>query len=479
MTEAWSGWVGHVVNGEFCLQKYLGGSEQSAVFLTEQPGRGLLPAAIKLVPADANAEIWLSRWQRAQELSHPNLIRIFDLGRCEVSGNDVLFLVMEYAEENLSQIVPERPLTAEETSEMLWPALDALAYLHGQELIHSCLKPANIMAVNDQLKLASDGIRGEGEANSIVGQSTVYDAPEKGIAAASPAEDIWSLGMTLAEVVTQRVLTWDQQKQIDPTLPEGLPEPFSDIVRGCLRHDPARRWTLADIAIRLRPDSSPVSSPRATQEPSLAVTAPPPDRVTPAVAAPSTASTSLPATASRPARKLPVLPLTLIAIAIVLFIWRGLTSNERGQKPLKSSDQQQGSTSTQPVQAPQGKPSPTKPQSGARPTTTNPRAQATTTNRLPAESEVVHQVLPDVPQAARDTIQGTVRVGVRVQVDRFGSVTGAAFDSAGPSAYFARLASQASQNWKFAPGSQDSIRIFIVRFEFTNTATKATAVRAP
>ena len=121
MTEAWSGWVGHVVNGEFCLQKYLGGSEQSAVFLTEQPGRGLLPAAIKLVPADANAEIWLSRWQRAQELSHPNLIRIFDLGRCEVSGNDVLFLVMEYAEENLSQIVPERPLTAEETSEMLWP----------------------------------------------------------------------------------------------------------------------------------------------------------------------------------------------------------------------------------------------------------------------------------------------------------------------------------------------------------------------
>lgn len=460
MTEAWSGWVGHVVNGEFCLQKYLGGSEQSAVFLTEQPGSGLLPAAIKLVPADANAELWLSRWQRAQELSHPNLIRIFDLGRCEVSGNDVLFLVMEYAEENLSQIVPERPLTAAEAREMLWPALDALAYLHGQELIHGCLKPANIMAVNDQLKLASDGIRGEGEANSIAGQSTVYDAPEKGVAAASPAEDIWSLGMTLAEVLTQRVLTWDQQKQIDPTLPEGLPEPFSDIVHGCLRHDPARRWTLADIAIRLRPDSSPA--------------APPVEAAVP----PSTTSSSPAAAPARTTRRRSALPIgAAVVVAVLLAVWGVL--RRQGSEHTLPSDQQQGSTSTQPVQAPQAKPSPTKPQSGARPTTTNPRAQTPTTNRLPGENEVVHQVLPDVPQAARDTIQGTIRVGVRVQVDRVGSVVGTALDSAGPSTYFARLASQASQNWKFAPSSQDSIRIFIVRFEFTNTATRASAVRAP
>lgn len=468
MTEAWSEWVGHVVNGEFCLQRYLGGSEQSAVFLTEQPGGEHLPAAIKLVPADADQELRLSRWRRAQQLSHPHLIRILDLGRCEVQGNALLFLVLEYAEENLSQIVPERPLTAAEAPEVLWPALDALAYLHGQELIHGCLKPANILAVNDQLKLASDGVRGEGESNFIAGQSTVYDAPEKGIAAASPAADIWSLGMTLAEVLTQRVPIWDRQKQIDPMVPEGLPEPFSDIVRGCLRHDPARRWTLADIAIRLRPDSSPVSTPQMVE-----ITATPP------ATSPSPKTSSVPATASWPARKLPRLPLTLIAIAIVLFIWRALTWNERGQKPLKSSDQQQGSTSTQPVQAPQAKPSPTKPQSGARPATTKPRAQTTTTNRLPAESEVVRQVLPDVPQSARDTIQGTVKVGIKVQVDRSGSVASAAFDSAGPSAYFARLALQASQSWKFAPSSQDAIRTFILRFEFTNTATRASAVRAP
>lgn len=468
MTEAWSEWVGHVVNGEFCLQRYLGGSEQSAVFLTEQPGVGHLPAAIKLVPADANEELRLSRWRRAQQLSHPHLIRIFDLGRCEVRGNALLFLVMEYAEENLSQIVPERPLTAAEASEVLWPALDALAYLHGQELIHGCLKPANILAVNDQLKLASDGIRGEGESNFIAAQSTVYDSPEKGIAAASPAADIWSLGMTLAEVMTQRLPVWDRQEQIGPVMPEGLPGPFSDIVRGCLRHDPARRWTLADIAIRLRPDSSPVSTPQPVE---IAATSP--------ATSPSPNTTSLPATASRPARKLPRLPLTLIAIAIVLFIWRGLTWNERGQKPLKSIDQQQGSTSTQPVQAPQPKPSPTKPLSGAQPATTNPRAQTTATNRLPAEGEVVRQVLPDVPQSARDTIQGTVKVGVKVQVDRSGSVAGAALDSAGPSAYFARLALQASQNWKFTPSSQDATRTFILRFEFTNTATRASAVRAP
>ena len=90
---------------------------------------------------------------------------------------------------------------------------------------------------------------------------------------------------------------------------------------------------------------------------------------------------------------------------------------------------------------------------------------------------MVQQVLPDVPQKARDTIQGTLRVSVRLHVDRSGSVTDAEFESPGPSKYFARLAMQAAKSWKFTPDHQDDEREFLVRFDFNNIETKAFVTR--
>lgn len=86
-------------------------------------------------------------------------------------------------------------------------------------------------------------------------------------------------------------------------------------------------------------------------------------------------------------------------------------------------------------------------------------------------------MLPNVPEAARNTIQGTVRVSVKVDVNGSGGVSGAELDSAGPSQYFARLSLQAARDWKFAPASQDK-RQFILRFQFTNHGTGASAVRS-
>src|SRR5713226_7557210 len=108
MTGAWNQWEGQVVNGEFPLRQYLGGSEHSAVFLTEH-GKQLQKAAIKLIPADpATAEVRLSRGRLAAELSHPRLIRLFQMGRCQLDGTELLYVVMEYAEEDLSQILTRR-----------------------------------------------------------------------------------------------------------------------------------------------------------------------------------------------------------------------------------------------------------------------------------------------------------------------------------------------------------------------------------
>jgi TonB family protein len=97
------------------------------------------------------------------------------------------------------------------------------------------------------------------------------------------------------------------------------------------------------------------------------------------------------------------------------------------------------------------------------------------------QGEVVHQVLPRVPQKARDTIRGTVRVSVRVSVDPSGSVVGAKVDSPGPSKYFTNLALRAARRWKFRSPKVDGRDVsseWTLRFGFARTATKILLVQA-
>ena len=63
MNEVGKQWEGQIVNGEFPLQRYLGASNRSAVFLTDLGGTKSRRAAIKLIPADwEGAEIQLARY---------------------------------------------------------------------------------------------------------------------------------------------------------------------------------------------------------------------------------------------------------------------------------------------------------------------------------------------------------------------------------------------------------------------------------
>src|SRR4029077_2635068 len=96
-------WEGQVLaNGNFRLRRYLGGSDHSAVFLTDIGVGQIRPPAIKLIAAQsANADIQLDRWKTTAKLSHPNLLRIFDSGRCQLSGEELLFVVTENADETL------------------------------------------------------------------------------------------------------------------------------------------------------------------------------------------------------------------------------------------------------------------------------------------------------------------------------------------------------------------------------------------
>src|SRR5258708_308380 len=89
--EVWTEWEGQGVHGVYPLRRFLGRSSHSAVFLPESSADNLPNVAIKFVPADPlQTEAQLVQWGTAATLSHPHLLRIFDVGRCQLGGRGFL-----------------------------------------------------------------------------------------------------------------------------------------------------------------------------------------------------------------------------------------------------------------------------------------------------------------------------------------------------------------------------------------------------
>ena len=491
MTEAAKQWVGQVVDGKFRLGSFVGGNQLSAVFLTDYDAPGVRKFAIKLVAADSpEAAGLLARWKHAAKLSHPHLIRLMEMGRCEFNGTPILYVVMEYAEENLGLVVSRRPLGPAEARAILGPVVDALAYIHAQGFVHCRIKPANIMADEDLLKISSDGLCRIGESSGSLGKPSAYDPPEASGGRISPAGDVWSLGMTLVEGLTQRLPVWERTNQAEPALPSNLPPEFLDLARHCLRRDPQLRWSVADIAARLQPNSPA-----------------PPKQINP--------NSEMPPAMRRAIGAAVFAVLVLMAILVVPRFFRHHSQNqpvasaiaeppaipEKVQptvqpkipaavqpKPEKKSPTPEALpplAKSVEKPAPPAVPKPI-PQSVVKPVESSaekksaasdpapPRASiqsevpAATSDRGFVRGKVLQQVLPDAPQKARDTIRGKVRINIHVHVNESGSVTEATFDAPGPSQYFADRALKAAQLWKFAPAKTNGRSIpseWVLRFE--------------
>jgi TonB family protein len=368
----------------------------------------------------------------------------------------MLYAVMEFAGEDLSQVLAQRPLTTGEAREMLEPALRALEYLHREGFVHGRLKPANIMAADDQVKLSSDSLRRIGEPDVPRDMADFHEPPEVATGGISPAGDIWSLGVTLIESLTQRAPVRSEAGPPEPIVADGIPEPFLDIARHCLQPNPQDRWTAAGIAARLRP-----VAPLATE----------PASVKP-----------------RPtfAKWRYIAPAAALGLAAFVFlVGRGVPRNspktdatpqarpEQSQAPSEQTNTQpapaQKTVGAQTNQAPQldAKAAPGG-LDGAQPGRKAPETPV-------SPPEIVHQVMPEVPQKASNTIQGKVTVNVRVRVDASGDVADAKLDSPQPSKYFVDLALQAVRRWKFRPAKVDdraAPQEWILRFEFVRGGAK-------
>jgi TonB family protein len=434
--DTWKSWEGLVVKGKFPLRQWLGGSDHSAVFLTEFADQPVQRAAIKLIQVDeATAEARLSRLRATAKLSHPHLIRTFECGLCRLDGSPFLYVLMECADDDLSRILPERPLDPSEVSDLLPPVLDALFYLHKNGFVHGRVKPSNVLAAGDQLKLSSDQVAPVVQQDGGRRRRDVYDAPETAAGIISPAGDIWSAGVTLLAALAQNVTAAEQASPANRDLPETIPDPFRGIVRECLQLDPNRRCSLKEIQARMQPAARSVPAPA---EPA---------------AIPASSATRKPVFA------------TAAVIIVVLGVVLAWTYSRSSKSATQTSD-----GTKQPVTEAAPTPTTAAPKP-AEPVVPPPRAPG---------GEVVRQVLPDVPRSAQNTIRGTIKVVVRVEVDPSGKITAAKLKSSGSSRYFANQALKAAERWEFsAPevNGRPTASTWLLQFRFKKTSIQASPQR--
>jgi hypothetical protein len=451
--EFWTRWEHQVVNGVFPLRRLLGCSDRTAVFLTEYKAKNLPNAAIKLVRTDGvGAKAQLKQWKAAAALSHPHLVRLFEMGRWRPGRREFAFVVMEYADQTLDQILSRRTLTLDEVREMLPPTLDALDYLHHHRLVHGRLRPSNLLAVNDQLKLASDNVRAPGRASDGTLRISWYDPPELNESGASTAGDIWGFGMTLLQALTRGTPEWPDTRSETASLPANLPAAFVGLVRRCLSRTPANRPTVdeleAPFKTALRGNSTADTHSHAPKRRTSQTAAPP---------------------RSRRKRNLSLAVAATLLIAAVGWV-RYSDPSQADQQTFVVTDDTPAPPPPVVAKAPEPIVEPAEPVALA----------ATEESVIPEEatpSGVLYEAKPVIPQDISDKIRDPIDVTLRVLVDSSGDVVGALMEDPGPSKYksLARLADEAAREWKFAETEQEDARVWLLRFEFSREGVTAQA----
>ncbi len=569
----WKECEGQYVENRFPLRQFLTSTRHSAIFLTEIAKPETLKAVVKFISADIpSPDEQLAVWNEAKHLDHPNIIRVLDCGRTQIAGLDILYIVMEYAEEDLSQLLKKRALTSTEARDLLNCLVQPLTYLHRKGLAHGHIKPSNLLATNDRLELSSDTIFPSGYSRKAHRDMDPYDAPEHTGAAAVMATlpaDIWSVGITLVEALTQQAPSLPYDDSAELTLSPTIPMPFLEIARGCLLRTPEERWTVEEIATKLNPtplaaaagatttsrqtigprtaatakESAPefdksekatLSSAAVEHEPAGIIAETPAPKASAATSSPE-APKIMPRRSAPAGKTLPelpalpplhavksqmqnrrglrsyVLPVVLLSLLIVAVLFAAPklirrvteldspTSGSGGSPAKANSVEPEAATAQKPVGA-EKVGNAAAPISGAKseaqkaleaeapaiatsaPKTTPPpevvratpeKKDGTAPPPSPGSIErgqVLDQVLPQASSKALATIHGTVRVGVRVQVDAAGNVALAQLNSAGPSKYFSELALEAAKQWQFRSPVSDGHSLpsqWDIRFEFT------------
>ena len=201
---------------EYKILSLLGEGGMAKVYLAEHNLLGN-KVALKLLNTEFlhNENIkkrFLAEARSMARMSHPNIVKVSDL----IDEVNTAAFVMEYVEgETLKEYVDKKgKLSDEEIRSIFSHMLDAVGYVHDQNLVHRDIKPSNFMVTPSGIvKLMDFGIAKKTDANSAEYTQTgtgvqmgtpMYMSPEQitETKSVTPQSDIYSLGVVLWQMVT-------------------------------------------------------------------------------------------------------------------------------------------------------------------------------------------------------------------------------------------------------------------------------------
>lgn len=225
--------------------------------------------AIKVLRQDllfstAAKERFLAEAKVSCNLSHPNIVRVYDVG---LSGNNYYFSMERLKGHTLRQRIESynadnREFSAAEVTDIARQLIDALRYAH-RYIVHRDLKPENIWLAEDgTVKLMDFGIA-RAYSNSQLTQTGMtlgtayYMAPEQRLASKEVdwRADQYALGVVLYELLTGTI-PMGAVKPLDKARRD-LPKRYADALMRAMSPKPDDRWpSLNDLLAEIEAPAS-------------------------------------------------------------------------------------------------------------------------------------------------------------------------------------------------------------------------------
>ena len=227
------------------------------------------PVALKVLFPELSVDrSFVERFRReaqaAANLSHPNIVPVFDWGE----DNGTYFIVMEFVDGRaLSSILRTAgPLHPDRAAEIAADVAGALAYAHRHGVVHRDVKPGNVLITEEgTIKVTDFGIaravnteESLTQTGAVMGTATYFSPEQAEGMGVDSRSDIYSLGVVIFEMVTGRppflgdtpVAVASKHVREHPPAPReinpGVPPDLEAIILKCLAKSPDHRYATGD-----------------------------------------------------------------------------------------------------------------------------------------------------------------------------------------------------------------------------------------
>ena len=258
-----------VLNDRYEIHRRLARGGMAQVYLARDRSLDRPVAVKELVPEFATDPSFVERFRReaqaAANLSHPNIVGVYDWG----AQDGTYFIVMEYVDgPSISRVLrADGPFHPRRAAEIAAEVAAGLGFAHSRGVVHRDVKPGNVLLTRSgQAKVTDFGIARAlsssdedlTQAGSVMGTATYFSPEQAQGLSVDPRSDLYSLGVVLYELVTGRppftgetplaIAYKHVQDQPAPpsTLMTGLPEALEAIIMKLLAKRPDDRYASAE-----------------------------------------------------------------------------------------------------------------------------------------------------------------------------------------------------------------------------------------